>query len=130
MVNEERVILMTKLASYETHEGKKDMAVVHYFRGDYIGFQVLKSVIAATIAFLALLAVYLFYNFEELMQDVYKMDLLGFGKNIVIWYLCFVGGYGVISYILYATRYAKARKNLRGYHSNLRKLAGMYDNKE
>ena len=77
MINEEKVILMTKLASYETHEGKKDMTVVHYFRGDYIGFQVLKSVIAATISFFALFAVYLFYNFEELMQDVYKMDLLG-----------------------------------------------------
>ena len=97
MINEEKVILMTKLASYETHEGKKDMTVVHYFRGDYIGFQVLKSVIAATISFFALFAVYLFYNFEELMQDVYKMDLLGFGKNVVILYLCFVGGYGVIS---------------------------------
>ena len=129
MINEEKVILMTKLASYETHEGKKDMTVVHYFRGDYIGFQVLKSVIAATISFFALFAVYLFYNFEELMQDVYKMDLLGFGKNVVILYLCFVGGYGVISYIFYAARYAKAKKYLKNYHGNLRRLAGMYDNK-
>lgn len=129
MVNEEKVILMTKLASYETHEGKRDMTVVNYFRGDYIGFQVLKSVIAASIAFFALFAVYLFYNFEVLMQDIYKMDLLGFGKNVVILYFCFVGGYGVISYILYATRYAKAKKHLKSYHSNLRKLAGMYDNK-
>ncbi len=129
MINEEKVILMTKLASYESHEGKKDMLVLNYFRSDYIGFQVLKSVIAATIAFFALFAVYLFYNFEELMQDIYKMDLLEFGKSVVILYLCFVGGYGVISYILYATRYAKARKNLKSYHSNLRKIAGMYDNK-
>lgn len=129
MINEEKVILMTKLASYETHEGKKDMAVLNYFRGDYIGFQLLKSIIAATLSFFILFAVYLFYNFEKLMQDVYKMDLLGFGKNVVILYLCFVGGYGVISYILYALRYAKARKSLRSYHSNLRKLAGMYDNK-
>ncbi|MCI9097666.1 MAG: hypothetical protein HFI95_16070 [Lachnospiraceae bacterium] len=129
MINEEKVILMTKLASYETHEGKKDMTVVHYFRGDYIGFQVLKSVIAATISFFALFAVYLFYNFEELMQDVYKMDLLGFGKNVVILYLCFVGGYGVISYIFYTARYAKAKKYLKNYHGNLRRLAGMYDNK-
>ena len=125
MINEEKVILMTKLASYETHEGKKDMTVVHYFRGDYIGFQVLKSVIAATISFFALFAVYLFYNFEELMQDVYKMDLLGFGKNVVILYLCFVGGYGVISYIFYAARYAKPKKHLKNYHGNPRRLAGM-----
>ena len=120
---------MTKLASYETDKGKKDILVVNYFRSDYIGFQLLKSVIAATISFCALFAVYAFYNFEELMQDVYKMDLLGFGKNVVILYLCFVGGYGVISYIFYAARYAKAKKHLKNYHGNLRRLAGMYDNK-
>lgn len=129
MINEEKVILMTKLASYETDNGKKDILVVNYFRSDYIGFQLLKSVIAATISFCALFAVYAFYNFEELMQDVYKMDLLGFGKNVVILYLCFVGGYGVISYIFYAARYAKAKKHLKNYHGNLRRLAGMYDNK-
>ena len=129
MINEEKVILMTKLASYETHEGKRDMAILNYFRGDYIGFQLLKSIISATLSFFILFAVYLFYNFEELMQDIYKMDLLGFGKSVVILYLCSVGGYGIISYILYAIRYARARKGLRSYHSNLRKLAGMYDNK-
>ena len=54
MINEEKVILMTKLASYETDNGKKDILVVNYFRSDYIGFQLLKSVIAATISFCAL----------------------------------------------------------------------------
>lgn len=127
MINEERVILMTKLASYEANEGKKDIAIVNYFRGDYIGFQVLKSIIAATISFFALFAVYLFYNFEELMQDVYKMDLLEYGKSIVTVYLCSVGAYAVISYVLFSTRYSRARKSLKNYYGNLRKLAGMYD---
>lgn len=118
---------MTKLASYEANEGKKNIAIVNFFRGDYIGFQVLKSVIAATISFFALFAVYVFYNFEELMQDVYKMDLLAYGKNIVILYLCTVGAYGVISYILYSTRYSRAKNSLKHYYSNLKKLAGMYE---
>ncbi|MCM1134291.1 MAG: hypothetical protein NC400_01830 [Clostridium sp.] len=127
MINEERVILMTKLASYEANEGKKDIAIVNYFRGDYIGFQVLKSIIAATISFVALFAVYLLYNFEELMQDVYKMNLLEYGKSIIIIYLCSVGAYGIISYILFSVRYSRAKKSLRNYYGNLRKLAGMYD---
>ncbi len=127
MINEDKVILMTKLASYESNEGKKNMSIVNYFRGDYIGFQVLKSVIAATISFFALFAVYAFYNFEQLMQDVYKMDLLEYGKSIVILYLCTVGAYGVISYILYSTRYSKAKRSLKHYYNNLRKLSSMYD---
>ena len=118
---------MTRLASYEGNEGKKDMAAVHYFRGDYIGFQVLKSVIAATISFFALFAVYLFYNFEQLMQDVYRMDLLEFGKSVVVLYLCVTGAYGVISYVVFAHKYSKAKRSLKTYFANLKKLAGMYD---
>ncbi|EOS74442.1 hypothetical protein C819_03195 [Lachnospiraceae bacterium 10-1] len=127
MINEEKVILMTRLASYESNEGKKDISIVNYFKGDYIGFQILKSVIAATISFLALFGVYVFYNFEELMQNIYKMDLLGFGKDVIILYLCTVGAYGVITYVLFTYKYNKAKKNLRNYYSNLKKLAGMYD---
>lgn len=127
MINEEKVILMTKMASYEGHEGKKDISITHYFRGDYIGFQVLKSVIAATISFLAVFAVYVLYHFEDFMQDIYKMDLLKFGKSVIILYLCVVGAYGVISYMVFASRYNKARKSLRHYYDNLKKLANMYD---
>lgn len=127
MINEEKVILMTRLASYEANEGKRDISIVNYFKSDYIGFQILKSVIAATISFLALFGIYVFYNFEELIQEMYKMDLLGFGKSVIIMYLCAVGAYGVISYVVSVIKYNKAKKNLRNYYSNLRKLAGMYD---
>lgn len=127
MMNEEKVILMTRLASYESNEGKKDISIVNYFKGDYIGFQILKSVIAATISFFALFGVYVFYNFEELMQNIYKMDLLGFGKDVITLYLCVVGAYGVITYVLFTYKYNKAKKNLRNYYVNLKKLAGMYD---
>ncbi|MGN1180963.1 MAG: hypothetical protein ACI4SD_07090 [Suilimivivens sp.] len=127
MINEEKVILMTKLASYESGKGKKDINILNYFRGDYIGFQVLKSVIAATVSFLAVLAVYAFYNFETLLQDVYKMDLLSYGKTIIILYLCVVGAYGVIAYVVYASRYSRAKKSLKAYYANLKKLSGMYD---
>ena len=37
MINQEKVLRMTKMASYEEHGGRKDRAVVGYFRSDYIG---------------------------------------------------------------------------------------------
>lgn len=51
MLNEERIRLMTKMASYEANEGKKNVSIGSYFRGDYIGLQVIKSVISGTIGF-------------------------------------------------------------------------------
>lgn len=130
MLNEERVILMTKLASYETNEGKKNVAIGNYFRSDYIGWQVLKSIISATIAFVVVFAMYIFYDFEIFMMDIYKMDLLEFGKKVLKIYVGVVGSYAVISYIVYAYRYSRARKSLRLYYMNLRKLASMYSHKQ
>ncbi|MDL2301205.1 hypothetical protein LJC58_02500 [Lachnospiraceae bacterium OttesenSCG-928-D06] len=128
MLNEDRIVLMTKMASYEANEGKKNVAIGKYFRSDYITLQVLKSIISATVAFGIIIALFVFYDFEVLMQEIYKMDLISFAKNILIWYGVTIVSYGVISYIVYSWRYAKARKNLKSYYSNLKKLNAMYDN--
>ena len=128
MLNEERVVLMTKMASYEAHEGKKCLAIGSYFRNDYIGWQVLKSIISATIAFVVVFAMYIFYDFEIFMTEIYKMDLLEFAKNVLFLYLGTVGAYALISYGIYAFRYSRASKSLRAYYMNLHKLSAMYKN--
>lgn len=126
MLNEERVVLMTKMASYEAHEGKRCLAIGSYFRSDYIGWQVLKSIISATIAFVVVFAMYIFYDFEVFMMDIYKMDLLTFAKNVLFLYLGTVGVYAFISYAIYTVRYSRASKSLHTYYMNLRRLSAMY----
>lgn len=128
MLNEERIILMTKMACYEEDEGKKNVAIGNYFRGDYISLQVLKSVISATIAFGAVFALFIFYDFEVFMQDIYKMDLISFAKNVMIWYGVTIAVYGVISYLIYSFRYSRVRKSLKKYYNNLKKLNSLYNN--
>lgn len=127
MLNEERIKLMTKMAVYEADEGKKNVAIGNYFRGDYIGLQVIKSIISATIAFVIVFGLFVFYDFEVFMSDIYKMDLLGFGRTVITAYLIFVAVYALISYMIYTYRYAKARKSLKMYYNNLKKLAYLYD---
>ncbi len=127
MLNEERIKLMTKMAAYEADEGKKNVAIGNYFRGDYIGLQVIKSIISATIAFVIVFGLFVFYDFEVFMSDIYKMDLLDFGRTVITAYLIFVAVYALISYMIYTYRYAKARKSLKMYYNNLKKLAYLYD---
>lgn len=127
MLNEERIKLMTKMAAYEADEGKKNVAIGNYFRGDYIGLQVIKSIISATIAFVIVFGLFVFYDFEVFMSDIYKMDMLGFGRTVITAYLIFVAVYALISYMIYTYRYAKARKSLKMYYNNLKKLAYLYD---
>ena len=127
MLNEERIKLMTKMACYEADEGRKNVAIGNYFRGDYIGLQVIKSIISATIAYVIIFAMFIFYDFEDFMANIYKMDLLGFAKSVIMYYLIFTLGYALISYGVYTYRYMKARKSLNIYYNNLKKLAYMYD---
>ena len=81
MINQEKVLRMTKMASYEEHGGRKDRAVVGYFRSDYIGKQTIISLIVITAAFLAGLGTYLLFHFSEVMGNIYSMDLVGTAKK-------------------------------------------------
>lgn len=126
MINETRIKLMTKMASYENGEGKKNMAIGTYFRSDYIGKEVIKSIIYGTLTYFIILALYVCYDFEFFLQDIYKMDLLEFGKTLLLDYLKLVVSYAVITYVVYALRYQKARRSLRIYYNNLRRLSSMY----
>ena len=130
MLNQNRIILMTKLASFEENEGKKNIAICRYFRGDFIGWQVIKSVMAATVAFFVVLATYILYNFENFMEDIYDIDLIQMGKNLIFVYICVVVVYAVISYIIFALRYQKAKKSLKIYYGNLKKLNSMLGKEE
>lgn len=127
MLNEEKVILMTKLASYESREGKKNLAIGNYFRSDYISLQLIKSVIYGTIAFGLMLGLYILYDVENFMQEIYKMDLVQFARNILVLYVVFVAVYGIVSYLVYAYKYSKAKKSLKCYYNNLKKLSSKYD---
>ncbi len=126
MLNKERVILMTRMASYEQNEGKKNMRRGNYFRSDYILVEVLKAVISATIAFVLIFALYILYDLENFMANIYKIDLLSFGLGILKYYIVTVVTYGALAYIWFTIRYAKTKKSLRLYKHNLKKLSSLY----
>lgn len=122
MINEEKVILMTKLASYEEGEGKKYVPIINYFRTDYISSHLLKSFIAGTLAFLSVIGVYIFYNFEAIMADVYNIDFVEIAKTLGKYYLILIVVYLLITYVVSAFRYSRARKSLKLYYNNLKRL--------
>ena len=125
MLNQERIRLMTRMAAYEQHEGKKDISISGYFRGDYISFQLLKSAIYATVGFALAVAMYVLYNAETFLEDFYKMDILEFLKNILSKYCLVLAIYLVISYFVYSYRYYKAKRHVKQYNQLLRALLQM-----
>lgn len=126
MLNEERVILMTHMASYEEGEGKKNVKIGSYFRSDYIAVQVLKALICATIVFGIGFALYVLYDFELFMEELYKIDLILFARRILIYYAVFAVAYGIVVYVVCTYRYAKAKNSLKRYYHSLKKLNSLY----
>ncbi len=126
MIHEERVILMTGLQVYEDGDGKRDIAISNYFRGDYLGMQMLKSVIYVTIAAGLFFAGYVFYNLEEFLNNIYQTNWLEYAQTLLTRYLVLVVAYTLITYLVYTCRYAKAKKNLKKYYGGLKALNAMY----
>ncbi|MEG1848150.1 MAG: hypothetical protein RRX92_09115 [Lachnospiraceae bacterium] len=126
MLNEERIILMTQIASYEETEGKKMIPVGRYFRGDYVGLQVIKTVIHATIAFGLIAALFIFNDIGAFMQSLYKLEMLQVGRMVIIAYVIFIAIYAAIAYFVYSYRYNHAKSSLKQYYNNLKELATRY----
>ena len=127
MLNEERIILMTKMASYEEHEGKQNMDIGNYFRSDYISLQIMKTVISATLTFAIVLGVFGFYHFETVMKEIYQVDLLEAGRRLLLAYVIFTGIYTFICYLVYSYRYNRAKKSLKKYYSHPQELSELYE---
>lgn len=128
MLNKRRVIVMTKMASYESTEGKKNGSIGKYYRGDYIGIQVIKSIIYATIAFLIVGGMYVLYDLENIMENLYEINsLLAIGKRVLVVYIIVIISYAMISYAIYSYRYSKARRKQKIYAKHLKMLGAMYD---
>lgn len=127
MINEDKVILMTKMASYEMGEGKKNLSVCRFFRSDYIGLQILKAILSGTITFCIVIGMALLYDFDAFLKDLYKIDLIQTAKDLIVVYLITVGFYVLIVYFVSLYRFNRARQSLKTYYGNLRKLSRFYE---
>ena len=127
MLDESRIKLMTRMASYEDTEGRISIPIAGYFRGDYVSLNVVKTAISATIAFVLVLAVYVYYNLENFIADIYKYDLESMGKRIFSVYLVYVAAFTVFSFFFYTRKYSKAKKSIQEYSLALKKLDSMYE---
>ena len=119
MVDEKKVRTMIELARYEEGEGKEDLRIRHFYRGDYLTVQLIKNWFLTTISYILLLALLVGGNLEFLMNNLDSMDLP------VVISLILIGYVAAIAYVSSAVRYGRARKRLREYVVKLRSLYRM-----
>ena len=126
MLDKDRIMLMTRMASYENTEGKKMIRITDFFRGDYVALGMLKTAVAVTISFLTVVGIYIFCNADKFIAEFYETDYAFVLKKIVMAYAVVMILYLMIAFILYSYRYTQARKSVRVYRKALKKLISMY----
>lgn len=130
MLNEERVKQLCKVALYEKREEKVHKQIGKYYRSDYIGKEILKSIFTGTAAYLFIVLLMIINKWNEVLSIINK---LSFQENILpflITYVIFMVAYIVLTYIVYKTRYDSCRKDLDEYEKELQVLHQMYERED
>ena len=84
MNNEVKVVLNENKVIYEKNEGRKMLRTAKYFKGDFIAFGILKTLITTTFAFMIVAIMYVLCNAEGLVENINSMDYLAFGRRVAI----------------------------------------------
>jgi hypothetical protein len=126
MLNNDKIRLMTKLAVYESKIGKEDIKLSKYYKTDYVRYQVIKSIICATMGFGLILLLIMLYQSEFLIKNAIKLDYKTIGLYVLGFYIIIVAIYGLASIVIYSRKYDKSRKKLGRYYKLLKRLDKMY----
>lgn len=126
MLNTNKVRLMTKLALYENKKGKEDIRLSKYYKTDYVRYQVIKSLICATIGYGLILGLALIYKSEYLIRHAVSLDYKTLGMYILGFYIMIVTVYGLGSFVGYSIKYDMSRKKLGRYFKLLKRLNKIY----
>lgn len=127
MLNFKKIRLMTKLAVYEKKDGREDIYLSKYYKTDYVRFQVLKSIITATIGYALVIALIVFYRMEYLIKNAVVLDYKLIGSYILGFYLMVITIYGLGALLGYSMKYDASRKKLSRYFKLLKRLEKVYN---
>lgn len=118
MLNEEKIRIMTRTAIYEKGKGKEDLKITAYGDSDYVRFNLLKTIIGATISFIFAAGLFVLYRMDDFMANMMKFDLMKLGREVLVIYLIFIGLY-CTSIVVYQVKYSTAKRRVNAYNDEL-----------
>lgn len=127
MLSEEKIKLMTSLAMYEKHEGRKILPAGRYFKSDYIIGKLFRSFFSYTAGFLICLILWGLYHMEKWLKTMDWDTIAEAGWRIGIVYIAGLAVYAGISIFVYEKRYEYASRGMRVYLSKLKRLDKRYE---
>ena len=131
MVNQQKIIVMTKLALYDKHTGSADRAANEYFRHDYIYKKNLGTRLAVGLGAVLILAIYwvgVLFVGEEV--DVFELNIQAHLTEAILFVLAVLAVYSLIGTIQGTREYYLVQKRLNEYQTNMRTLERMNERRK
>lgn len=119
MIDATKVRMMTKLAIYESGEGKKDLKAHRKNRQTYLGFKQLESFFSMTVAYALGAFLYSTRYYTEIMTKGLAFDYRQLFLHIVIGYAILVVVNFVVTDRIFRRRYDQMLKRIKEYDKNL-----------
>ena len=130
MLDEEKIRLMTQVSIYEKNEEFGSLVLARYYREDYVRLGCIKTILVATVTYWLIVAVYVFYRFEEILREINNMDYFSVIGKLMLGYVGFAAIMFTFAFLIYHIRYQTAKKGLIRYNRNLKKLIEMEEQDE
>lgn len=123
MLNNEKIILMTKLSLYEQNNQKKEIKTGKYFKSDYMLIKMLGSFACVTLGYLLALVLWIGYSSDQMLAKMTTTGrFIGMVVMLVIVYIVLCVIYMIFSYAFFSHRFRKIRRNLKEYNGDLKTL--------
>ncbi len=127
MLNEDKLKLMTSIAMLEKREEKRLDEVNRYFRGDYVGKNMLRAFLGYTFCFCIIGLLFLVLQSDDLFKGMnveHIQPLLLQAGGI---YLTGLILYQAITWYVYRKRYGYASRVMKVYVAKLKRLERRYE---
>ena len=122
MLNENRIRLMFRMASYEEKQGKEDLKISTYYRKDYTSMKTLATILWLTFGYVLLILLLVVGFMDILMKNITLTKIFVMGAGVVIGYIVLLILYGFCSSQFYRKKYNRAKKRMRRYYRDLGRL--------
>ncbi len=127
MLNENKIRLMTDISMLEK-ERSRDLTLVHrYFRGDYIGLHLLRSLLGYTFCWCLGMVLVGMCKVEDIISAMSITDLADYLLGYLTWYIGGLAVYLMITFIVYFVRYRRAARSMKLYLGGLKSLERRYE---
>lgn len=127
MLSEEKIKIMTNLAMFEKHEGKKIAPANKYFKSDYVSGKMLRSFFSFTVSFILCLALWILCSIDQWISTMKLDSLLDYGMQIGVFYIAGLVIYLIISFAVFSKRYDNASRGRKVYLAKLKRLDKRYE---